>query len=64
MRNVLWGGFSEGHLHIDKIEDGFGGHHYRLSPAIFISKREARLQYEDVRRVEIREIKPKRRRKA
>jgi hypothetical protein len=50
-RAAAWGGFSNGKLDVLKIDDGFGGHNERLVPAIFISHKEARRQYQDVRKI-------------
>lgn len=48
----LWGGFIEGKLDIQWIDDGFGGENRRWVPALFLTNKEARQQYEDVRKVE------------
>jgi hypothetical protein len=50
---TYWGGFIDGKLHWDvgRVVDWT-----RRVPAIFLTKREARHQYEDVRRVEVRVI--------
>ena len=52
----LWGGFVDGCLHWQTVDDGFGGEHNRLAAALFITRKEAREQYQDVRRVEIKFI--------
>lgn len=54
-----WGGFSEGKLHVRLVDSGFGGwgNSFRLQPAIFKTKAEARLEYEDVRPIEIKEAR-------
>lgn len=59
-RRKMWGGFANGRLCIDDIDDGFGGlgNGLRKSPAIFPSRRVARERFQDVRRVEICEVKP------
>ena len=51
-----WAGFSDGKLHIVRTNDGAGPEWLAL--AIFKRKSDARKQYEDVRPIEIREIKP------
>lgn len=61
-RRKLWGGFSDGRLVVGDIDTGFGG--YRgggivQAPSIFMNRADARREYEDVRRVEIRELPPK-----
>lgn len=48
-----WGGFAEGNLVWRQIDDKFAGENLRMSPAIFKTRREAREQFEDVRRVRI-----------
>lgn len=50
---TLWGGFVDERLHFDEIDDGFGGSNKRLSPALFLTKKEALKQYQDVRKVKI-----------
>ena len=61
MRNsrtiVAWAGFCGGKLLSYWIDDGFGGYgkKTRISPAIFRTRKEARSQFEDVRRVRITE---------
>lgn len=57
-----YGGFSEGKLDWLTVDDGFGGHNWREVPAIFKKRHPARVQYEDVRRIEIKVIAPKRNR--
>lgn len=46
----LWGGYVDGKLDVWLGEDA------RTHAAVFLSQREARELYEDVRRVEIREV--------
>ena len=48
---ILWAGFSGGKLHTDVVNDFFGGDHHSHRPALFLTRREAREQYEDVRKV-------------
>jgi hypothetical protein len=52
----LWGGFVEGRLDKQHIDDGFGGSHIRYAPALFSSRREARQQYQDVRKIGLTEL--------
>jgi hypothetical protein len=58
---TFWGGFSEGHLHVDYVNDGWGGfdaEHLSLRPALFRTRKEAREQYCDVRKVIVTEVRP------
>lgn len=55
----LYGGFSDGKLDWNELDDGFGGRNWRKVPAIFRTRQEARVQYQDVRRVKIEVEKPK-----
>lgn len=57
MRKFYWGGFCDGRLHHELIDDGFATGNPRLSPAIFLSKRHALEKYEDVRRIAITQSK-------
>jgi hypothetical protein len=50
---LMWGGFSDGKLDVREIEDGWGGENRRQSPMLFTSRKAARQQYEDVRRVRV-----------
>ena len=56
----MWGGFVNDRLHLRNIDTGHGGwgDHLTDAPAIFRRKMDARAEYQDVRRVEIREVKP------
>jgi hypothetical protein len=49
----LWGGFLDGRLDVEfyRPQDGPG-----TTPAIFTSRRRAKEVYEDVRRIEVREL--------
>lgn len=51
----MWGGFSGGRLDKRDIDDGWGGfgEAKRWMPALFLSWKAARTQYEDVRSVEV-----------
>lgn len=51
-----WGGFSSGRLDMREMDDKWGGENKRMVPAIFRNRKEARRQYQDVRRVEIRQV--------
>jgi hypothetical protein len=59
----VYGGFISGKLDWLKVDDGFGGHNWRNTPALFRKRQEARCQYEDVRPIEIQEAPRKRLRK-
>jgi hypothetical protein len=48
-----WGGFVDDKLNIRKVNDGFGGENFRSCPAVFTSRKEARRQYNDVRKLKI-----------
>jgi hypothetical protein len=50
----VYGGFVSGKLHLVKVDDGFGLSNWRRMPALFKRREEARVQYEDVRPVEVR----------
>ena len=54
-----WGGFSAGKLCYLEVDTGFGGFGKALvkMPAIFKARELARAHFQDVRRVEIREVK-------
>ena len=52
---ILYGGFSDGKLHWQEIDDGWGGTNWRKTPALFKTRQEARVQYRDVRKIEIKE---------
>jgi hypothetical protein len=51
-----WGGFSEGKLHKILIDSGWGGFGQNENPslAVFLTRAEAKKQYQDVRRIEIK----------
>ncbi len=63
-RTIVYGGFCEGNLDWLEVDDGFGGNNWRKVPAIFPKRQQARVQYEDVRRIEIRELPRKRPRRS
>jgi hypothetical protein len=50
----MWGGFSNGRLHRREVDDYWGGVNRRQAHAIFTSYAEAKKQYHDVRRIEVR----------
>jgi hypothetical protein len=60
-KGIYWAGFVNGRLQVDTIDDGWGGKNMRRTPALFTSRREARRQFHDVRRVEIKPATPKER---
>lgn len=56
---VYWAGFIGDRIVIDRRDTGWGGYGndgFREAPALFVTRREAREQFEDVRKVEIREV--------
>lgn len=55
-KRIMWGGFINGQLSQGRIDDYFGGSHVRVAPAIFYTRREARNQYQDVRKIQIQEV--------
>lgn len=57
MSKYYWGGFCDGKLHHTLMNDGFGGSNVRLVPSIFLTKRHASEQYEDVRKIQITDSK-------
>lgn len=61
---TLYGGFVDGKLDWNELDDGFGGTNWRKVPALFRTRQEARCQYEDVRRVKIEVEKPKKGRRS
>lgn len=50
----VYGGFVDDKLDWLQVDDGFGGYNWRSTPALFRTRQEARVQYEDVRRLEIK----------
>lgn len=59
----MWGGFSDGRLDLQLVDDKFGGKNERHVPALFTSRKAALDQYDDVRKVGLTEFvsKPGRR---
>lgn len=59
-KRKFWAGFTDGKLHIREIDTGFGGFGSgkQRAPALFPSHAAARREYEDVRLVEVRVIRP------
>lgn len=57
---VAWGGFVDDELEFTYVDTGFGGFGnmtgYVKVPAVFKTKAKARVEFRDVRRVEIREV--------
>lgn len=58
---IAWGGFTDGKLCILEVDTGFGGFNtgkaHVAMPAVFKKRELARAHFQDVRRVEIREVK-------
>lgn len=54
-RIKAWGGFLNGKLDVREMDDGWGGGNRRKAFAIFRNRKDAREQYQDVRRIEIRQ---------
>jgi hypothetical protein len=54
----FWGGFVNNGLDTREVDTGQGGFGTGLTrmPAIFASRRDARREYEDVRKVEVRTV--------
>jgi hypothetical protein len=57
---TMWAGFSDGLMYLDAFPDP--QHPFEFQGALYFTRRQARRFYQDVRRVEIREVKTKRRR--
>lgn len=57
-----WGGFVDGKLNMMLVDTGFGGwgKTHRIVPAIFKNRKSAREEYQDVRPVQITELRRKR----
>lgn len=55
----FWAGFTDGKLHVRIVDSGFGGwgDSFTEQPAIFKKRDDARKEYEDVREVEIKEVR-------
>lgn len=56
----FWGGFSDGKLDRQPVDRGWGGYNGELTTglAVYTSRALARQHYEDVRRIEIHEVRP------
>lgn len=54
---TFWAGFSGGKLFIDTIDDAWTNRHHRKSPFLFTTRKQAREQFQDVRRVRVSEVK-------
>jgi len=56
---IVYGGFCDGKLDWLSVDDGFGGDNinWRKTPALFRTRQEARVQYQDVRKIDLQEIK-------
>lgn len=59
VRKTYWARFIADKIHLTIVDDGWGGYGEatRKSPALFCNKGMARKQFEDVRKVEIVEVK-------
>lgn len=57
MAKTLWGGFCDDKLDMRDIDDHFGGQNTHAAPSIFTSRKEARRQYEDVRKIKITPVR-------
>lgn len=58
-QKIYYAGFVGGCLATLLLDDQFGGKNLRLAPAIFLTRKEARAQYQDVRKIlicDVREI--------
>lgn len=53
---TMWGGFCGGSLDMRWMDDRWGGRNERAAPALFTSRKAARVQYEDVRKVDLTEL--------
>lgn len=53
----MWAGFVNGKMH---VEDTTGDYGTYKRPGIFLTKKRARLEYQDVRPIEVRELKVRR----
>lgn len=60
-RARMWGAFIDGKLYVPSNLI-WAGERVRIA-AVYPSRRDARIDFEDVRPVEVREIKPRRRKK-
>jgi len=49
----MYGGFTKGKLHVRLVDSGFGGwgKSFTHQPALFLRKKDAQAEYEDVRTV-------------
>jgi hypothetical protein len=56
MRKYYWAGFVDGKVDEIRGQDQYSAE-FRWYPALFRTKSEAMLQYSDVRKVEIKEVK-------
>ena len=64
-RRFAWGGFTSDKLHADLVDMGFGGfgQSKQASLAVFLTRAEAKKQYQDVRKIEIVEVLPTKRKR-
>jgi len=64
-RRIAWGGFSDNKLSAILIDSGWGGFGQSKHPslAVFLTRAEAQKQYRDVRKIEIVEVLPTKRKR-
>lgn len=60
-RKTMWGGFSYGKLDEPLVDDFWTGHNERTIPSLYNTRKQARARYEDVRRIELKEVRRKQR---
>lgn len=53
----LWGGFVNNKIDWVECDTFWGGKSYELRPAVFTNKAFAKMQYQDVRPISLKEIK-------
>ena len=58
-----WAGFVDDKIDTREVDIGFGGWGETLQrlPALFVSKHEAKINYQDVRKVEVRVVSKRKR---
>lgn len=55
-RGFVWAGFTSGKLMWEQVDDGWGGykgHGTVVHPCVYLSRKEARKRFQDVRKVRI-----------
>jgi hypothetical protein len=55
---IYWCGFMDGKPSLVNIDDKWGGANLRVTPAIFLTRKQAREQYCDVRKIELKVVQP------